>query len=412
MIANYSPFKIQLAKCISYLLYIPFTLWRSWFALGYNPKAKAPHPTPGMGHKASAVPQNILVQDGFFLGDMLMLIPVLQSVQLSYPGAQITLLTGQAATQFMKDCPYIHHIMVMEQPWSSRLRLSKSLITLTQKITKQFDLAIDFHGDPRGLAFLYLCGIPQIVSYADLGGGVFCTQAFTTPQAMHHQFRRHFYLATRMGWVLPKSSKPVWPDWQDRSEQPVHPVHPVQSVQSEHPTARLPSLSQYNVPANYILIHPGASSAFKQWEVSKYQAVIQFFYEQGVQVVLVGGAADQAIIESIVSGLSFACTHVQPDFAGFGSLLKGAKVLLCVDSFAQHAAWALGVPQVILYGPKNAAYTAPFVPGGVHGFPDPHAVIICNNRPWRVGQPWQGPFLMSAIEVNTVIAAIQKQWSN
>lgn len=111
-----------------------------------------------------------------------------------------------------------------------------------------------------------------------------------------------------------------------------------------------------------LLVHPGSRSAWRVWPAERFAAVCDRAQEElGVQAVLAGGPADQAIIGEI---RSHSRTHVLslpealsvPRFAAAAHL---AGVVLCHDSGPMHMAAAVGTPVVALYGSQNAVLFRP-----------------------------------------------------
>jgi ADP-heptose:LPS heptosyltransferase len=81
--------------------------------------------------------------------------------------------------------------------------------------------------------------------------------------------------------------------------------------------------------------------------------------QETFETCIIAGKADAPVANTIVSRLKAPCLVLFPTFCELETLLKQARVLLCLDSFAQHAAAALGTPSVVLYGPSRPQYFAP-----------------------------------------------------
>jgi len=115
-----------------------------------------------------------------------------------------------------------------------------------------------------------------------------------------------------------------------------------------------------------LLVHPGSRSPARIWPAENFAAACDRIQDElGVQVVLVGGPAEAALVAQI-RGL--ARTHLlapteplsQPQFA---ALARACTVLLCHDSGPMHVAAAVGTRVVALYGSQNPLLFPPAGPG-------------------------------------------------
>lgn len=116
-----------------------------------------------------------------------------------------------------------------------------------------------------------------------------------------------------------------------------------------------------------LLVHPGSRSSSRVWPAERFAVTCDYAQEAlGVQVVLVGGPGDAAILADIRRQ---ARTHMLtppgalslPQFAALAQL---STALLCHDSGPMHVAAAVGTPVIALYGSQNAALFRP--PGTSH----------------------------------------------
>ena len=142
----------------------------------------------------------------------------------------------------------------------------------------------------------------------------------------------------------------------------------------------------------YLVIQSGAGAWFqeKNWDQNKWLQLVEELKAMGYAVYHIG-TQDNAPIEGVV------------DFRGktniYESLLlvKHAKLLIGVNSFAEQAAWVFNVPSVILYGPTNPRYSLN------HG-----QVAVFSNQAFEYRDLFNLPYQfqnMNSIEVKTVLNA-------
>lgn len=108
----------------------------------------------------------------------------------------------------------------------------------------------------------------------------------------------------------------------------------------------------------FITIFPGASIPERRWEAARFRAVAATLAQKGYEVVVVGGAVDQADAQTIAgeSGLNLAG---QTSLAETTAVIARSALLVSGDSGLLHIAVGLGVPTVSLFGPGRALKWAP-----------------------------------------------------
>jgi ADP-heptose:LPS heptosyltransferase len=103
----------------------------------------------------------------------------------------------------------------------------------------------------------------------------------------------------------------------------------------------------------YVLIHPFASAPEKAWAAERFVAVANHLHLH--PVILCGPTDDPSPFAN------FEVLHNVP-LARVKSLIAGASLFLGNDSGPAHMACALGIPQVVLFGPSDPRIWAPWKP--------------------------------------------------
>ncbi|HTT55993.1 MAG TPA: glycosyltransferase family 9 protein [Opitutaceae bacterium] len=111
-----------------------------------------------------------------------------------------------------------------------------------------------------------------------------------------------------------------------------------------------------------LLVHPGTRSPFRLWPPERFAAVCERAHgELGVQIVLTGGPGEQELVAGIQRRAPAAGAVVVPALAVplFAALAAQFDALLCHDSGPMHIAAAVGTPVVALFGAQNLALWRP-----------------------------------------------------
>ena len=114
-----------------------------------------------------------------------------------------------------------------------------------------------------------------------------------------------------------------------------------------------------------VALHPGASHPSKRWETDKWKTLIRDLKTRGFRMTLLGSPAERgdlfaAFDQEIRDGAVEVRTS---DLAGMLEAVGEADLLVGMDSFSVHVAYAAGVPVVILHGSSDPGVINP--PGGI-----------------------------------------------
>jgi ADP-heptose:LPS heptosyltransferase len=101
---------------------------------------------------------------------------------------------------------------------------------------------------------------------------------------------------------------------------------------------------------SYVVIHPGAGVARKEWPAERWLAVAKALRDAGNGVVFTGVGARQARLTSQLARGTPGAMDLgdRLSFDEFRSVIGGARLLLSVDTVAMHIAAAENVPTVAL----------------------------------------------------------------
>jgi heptosyltransferase-2 len=111
-----------------------------------------------------------------------------------------------------------------------------------------------------------------------------------------------------------------------------------------------------------LAICPGAEyGPAKRWPVGNFVAVARHFIEtRKAKIVLLGAAADVPVAEAFVRQLPEVENRVgKTSLDEFMAALGSAGLVLCNDSGAMHAASALDVPALAVFGSTEPQLTGP-----------------------------------------------------
>lgn len=111
-----------------------------------------------------------------------------------------------------------------------------------------------------------------------------------------------------------------------------------------------------------VALQPGASyGPAKRWPVERYAALVNALLDRGLDVALVGGPADHAISEEVLSGVSGTVTNLtgKTTVGTLAAILHSADTLVTNDTGPMHLCAAVGTPVVAIFGSTSPLWTGP-----------------------------------------------------
>ncbi len=135
-------------------------------------------------------------------------------------------------------------------------------------------------------------------------------------------------------------------------------------------TRRAATVRSLHLPTNRptVILCPGAEfGPAKRWPPNYFAELAALFLRDGLQVWIVGSPNDQVAADAVRQSLGENVDKVRDltgrtDLGTAIDLLSLASLAVANDSGLMHAAAAVGVPVVALYGSSSPAYTPPLSP--------------------------------------------------
>ncbi len=158
-----------------------------------------------------------------------------------------------------------------------------------------------------------------------------------------------------------------------------------------------------------LVMAPAAPTRERQWEPRRYAEVVARFAKDGWAIVLVGTSADRPLCAAVADELR---NHRVLDLTGrttirqTAAVISRAAVYLSSDGGLLHAAHALGIPTVGLFG---AGIATKWAPRGAHARTVRHALPCspCTRFGYAPPCPY-GVACMERITVEEVVTALEE----
>lgn len=268
------------------------------------------------------------------IGDVILTLPVLDSLREQFPGAKITVLSGSRPKEIFENNPLIDKLII----YNRHCGLKKKIKLFFALKKERFDIIIDL----RNSAF-----------------GVLLTARHKTslfraaPENITHMKERHLYKAT-----LSAQEPGVTVKGCSGRRNSLY-------IKPEDETYIKGVLKQNNINEEdkIIVISPGARSHVKRWPQERFIGLISKLKEEfKAKIILAGDRGDCAIAAHIKERLRDCVIDLtaKTTLAQLAALLKKSELVISNDSAVLHLASYLEAPVVAVFGPTDEAKYGPW----------------------------------------------------
>ncbi len=292
--------------------------------------------------------KRILVRMTNWVGDAVMTLPALEAVRENFPGSSITVLARPWVVPLVENHPAVDAALPFTKsrgyPWD----LAETLRMARQIRQGAFDLAILFQNAFEAAFLARVGGVKYRVGYNTQGRGLLLTHSVIKDEEITREHQVEYYLAIlrAMGWEA-KSRDPV--------------LHVGQKA-LDSATAVLAS-NEIGEDGFLLGLSPGAIyGPAKRWPEERFAAVgDRAAKEWGAKVLVFGSRGEQDVCRAVVRSMHEDAL----DLSGKTSLdealalIKKCDFFVTNDSGLMHAAAALEVPLVAVFGSTDAVATGP-----------------------------------------------------
>lgn len=272
--------------------------------------------------------KRILIIQTAFIGDVILITPLIRAVKELYPTASIDALVVPAAAGLLKNNPDLAELLT----YSKRDRALLSMGRMISKLkAKGYDMAISPHSSGRTHLLMYLARIPMRIGF-DRGTMPFLLTAKTPHPRGIHKSRKNLALLKLITEQEFDPQTELFPSAENKAkaETLLAPLH----------------------GRKLIAMAPGSVWATKCWPVEYYSELAKALSQKGYGIVLIGGKEDQPKCDTIQQSCPEAI-----NLAGKTNLLESAaaialcQLMICNDSGALHIANAMQTRVIAFFGP-------------------------------------------------------------
>lgn len=325
------------------------------------------------------------------LGDVLMCVPLVRTLQYYFPKTTLTWVISEPAYSLVEGLAGVEFIVIKKPEhlldyWRFKKQLSD----------RSFDVLIAAQASFRA-NLLYACILAKRkIGYdkrrAKDGHGWFINESITPGD--DHTLEGFLKFAHHLGIT-----------------------NPIIRWDLTIPEEAYDWAGQHLPAAPFMVINPAASKPERSWSIERYIELIQYIQtSHGYEVVLTGGPSsyDKILGDAIAAEVFVTNLIGKTKPKQLLAVLKKAAFVVCPDTGPSHMAAAVHTPVIALHAVTHAGVSGPypFLEYAVNQYPEAVRVVFGKTMetcPW--GTHVHGPEAMRLISVPDVIEKVEKLFS-
>jgi heptosyltransferase-2 len=292
--------------------------------------------------------QSFLLWMPNWIGDVVLTLPVIQSLRRAYPVARIFVVAKSPSDELLLGHPAIDTVLTLpsgpENGFWQRVVFARSLKKYS------FDVGVIFPNSFGSAFLLSLTGAKCRLGYNTDARDILLTHPVTTTTHLKKvQYRVEYYFKIFSSLKL---------DTPDRKFDSL-------IAQEGDITTREVMLDMgLDEDEEFIALHPGTSKVERGWHAERFGILCQkLIKEDGKRVVLLGAEKESELLNRIKNfGPPESIRIIPPiNLRVLTELLRKSQMFIGNDSGMMHLASMVGVPVLGIFGPGSPESTGPYM---------------------------------------------------
>jgi len=348
-------------------------------------------------------PRPLLAMKFYGLGNIALLLPVLETLRRAVPDVEIDFLTLPGNAGLLAQSGLVRRVLTIDVTSLAGFLRAAAALPATLR-SGGYDTVLDFEQFLKiSTVFAYLTRAPRRIGLATEGqrrGALLSTRvAYTDTEHTADLYAR---LVAPFGVAWP----PTEP-WQ----------LPVPDAARAAAWARLAEAG-VRPDARVVVLHVGTGPNFsifplKRWEGERFAALADALVARHRVVVAFTGAGpdERALVAQVMASMRQPGVDLcdRLDIAALTGLLAEAALLVSNDTGVMHLAGLVGAPVVALFGPTSPRSYGPRAAHALVHYTAPYCSPCITNYNLKISR-CTDPVCMRSITVDEVLAGIEREF--
>jgi len=269
------------------------------------------------------------------LGDVVLILPVIDAVRKSFPEAYIAMLVGDKSADIVSSDPRLDEVIVFRRDSKGKEGLSEMQRVIALIKERDFDVSIDMQRKFRSSFLAYKGKVKTRIGYHQ--PGAFLCNIRIPDKVNKHAVDRNLDLI-----------KPLVIEGADRV--------PKMYLSDEDRDYAFRVFESQGLMEKHVLgIFPGAGWRPRCWLPERFAAVADLAIQHESKVVIFGGPGEGDILDNVVQNMKVKPILMKERVTlhQLAAMIERCNVLLSNDTGPMHISVAVGTATVALFGPGN-----------------------------------------------------------
>jgi heptosyltransferase-2 len=270
----------------------------------------------------------ILIIQTAFPGDAILTLPMIQELKKKYENVIVDVLCISSTKEVFDASPAVNSTIVIDKKGEHKNILS--FIKFIKKIRANgYNKIYSPHRSFRSAFIVWLLRVKDSVGFSN-SSLPFIFNEVVKYSSSAHEVSRNLSL---IGIEVTDSN------WK---------IQPQLSV-NESSKEKIIDFLKENDLANFITIAPGSVWKTKKYPADSYKKLIEHFIDDGYKIMLIGGADDKNLCDSLIEKQDIINVCGMFSFVETVELLRSTKLLICNDSAPTHLGMCADISVLTIY---------------------------------------------------------------
>ncbi len=280
--------------------------------------------------------KNILVIQTAFLGDVILITPLIRAVKQIFPQAEIDVLVVPQDGAVLDNNPNIHSVIGFDKR-ENKLKAFWQTMRILRR--NKYDLAIAPHSSVTTAYLMLLSGIKERLGFDRWHASKYLTMKVPHPDGVHKIERLLELLKPFSDKNFPIQTE-IFPAEKDKQK-------------AKELLAGLKSRK-----SKIIAIAPGSVWFTKRWPEEHYIELLKMLGEKDYHPVFIGAADEREICDRIINTAGIKALNVagKTSILESAALIEQSDLMICNDSGPLHIANAVKTDVFVFFGPTTRKF--------------------------------------------------------
>ncbi len=275
------------------------------------------------------VPNRILIVQTAFIGDVIIITPLIKATKILYPNALLDVMVIPQTAGVLENNPNINRIILFDKRKNKIVSFLKTLLLLKKN---RYDIAITPHSSVTTALLLKYAKIKVRIGYNRWNAAKYLTHKVPHPDGIHKTIKNLSLLSVLTEKIFSNQTE----------------LFPTNVMQKKADDLLLELKTNRQ---NIIAIAPGSVWFTKKWPTEYYKKLADQLVENNFGIVLIGSKDEKEICDEVLPSKNGINLSGRLSLIESAAVVKGCDLMICNDSGALHIANAMETDVFTFFGP-------------------------------------------------------------